>query len=132
MARIPAVGGVVVHPDGRVLLVRRAHAPAKGAWTLPGGKVEPGEPFEAAIVREIREETGLTVEIVSRLRIYVLERDGHAYDIHEFLCAPIDPRTPLVAGDDAADARWVLPSELEAFGVHADAIGIVRDALRLC
>lgn len=129
MARIPAVGGVVVHPDGRVLLIRRAHAPSKGEWTLPGGKVETGEAFEAAIVREIAEETGLTVEIVCRLTIYVLERDDHAYDIHEFLCVPADPDAPLVAGHDASEAMWVSSNDLESMRVRPEASAIIRDGL---
>ena len=50
--------------DGRILLVRRARSPAKGFYTLPGGRVEFGESLHAALHREVAEETALTVEIV--------------------------------------------------------------------
>jgi ADP-ribose pyrophosphatase YjhB (NUDIX family) len=122
---IQAVGGVVAHPDGRVLLVRRGRPPREGEWSLPGGKVEPGESLEHAIVREVREETGLAVRCIRKLVLYVLD----PYDIHEILCVPISPDAPITAADDAMDARWVKLEELEALGVRADAIRIIRDAL---
>jgi acetyl-CoA carboxylase carboxyl transferase subunit beta len=135
MPRIPAVGAVVAHPDGRVLLIRRARAPSKGEWTLPGGKLEPAETLEDAVVREVHEETALAIRVVRKLTIYVLsfpaeDRDEHAYDIHEFLCSPVDPSAPLTAADDAADARWATLDELEDLGVRADAIAVIR--LGLC
>ena len=59
---IVGVGAVIVDGD-RVLLVKRAHEPLKGEWSLPGGAVEVGETLEAALVREVREETGLDVDV---------------------------------------------------------------------
>ena len=122
---IQAVGGVVAHPDGRVLLVRRGRAPRQGEWSLPGGKVEEGETLEQAIVREVKEETGLDVRCIRKLVLYVLD----PYDIHEMLCEPLDPSTEIVAADDAMDARWATLDELESLGVRPDAIRIIRDAL---
>src|SRR3954466_12295448 len=58
---VPCVGAVVRDAAGRLLLVRRGHAPGRGLWSLPGGRVEPGESVEQAVAREVREETGLTV-----------------------------------------------------------------------
>ena len=57
---IPCVGAVVFDDSGRLLLIRRANPPAQGTWSLPGGRVEPGESSEDAVVRELHEETGLS------------------------------------------------------------------------
>ncbi|HLK36977.1 MAG TPA: NUDIX domain-containing protein [Polyangiaceae bacterium] len=126
--RTLAVGVVVVDGGGRVLLVRRAHPPSEGAWTLPGGHVEPGEPLEAAALRELREETSLRARIVCALGPVAIDREGRAFEIHEFLAAPLGPTDPR-AGDDAADARWVERHELDALGVHPEAIAVIDRAL---
>jgi len=108
-----AVGAVVLRGDGAVLVVRRGQAPAKGSWTLPGGKVEPGESLERAVVREIAEETGLRVEPVAIVETLDLEREGYAYRIVDFLCRLVDVvDTEARAASDADAARWVLPSEI--------------------
>jgi 8-oxo-dGTP diphosphatase len=125
---VPAVGAVVVDPQGRILLVRRARPPAQGSWTLPGGKVERGETAEAAIVREVHEETGLSIHIVAGLGAEELERDGFAYRIEEHLAVCSHGGIP-VAGDDAADARWVDRSELESLHVAPQAIGVIDRGL---
>jgi len=59
---IVAVGAVIVD-DGRVLLVKRGQEPLKGQWSLPGGAVEIGETLQAALAREVREETCLEVDV---------------------------------------------------------------------
>jgi len=112
--RIPCVGAVISNGNGDLLLVKRAHAPAQGTWSLPGGRVESGETYEQAVVREVQEETGLTVEVVRE--VGTIERDsplGAIYEIHDFLVRPLQD-TPPRAGDDAADARWFTPAEIYA------------------
>ena len=59
---IPCVGAVIKDDQGRLLLVKRGHEPGAGLWSVPGGRVEPGETDSEALVREMREETGLTVQ----------------------------------------------------------------------
>lgn len=125
---VPAVGAVVVHPTGRVLLVRRGRPPGVGSWTLPGGRLEAGESFEAAVVREVAEETGLRARAVCPLGVVQVAREGYAYAIHEHLLEPLDDATPR-AGDDAADVRWVTRRELAALGVRADAVGVIDRGL---
>lgn len=111
--RIPCVGAVVHDADGRIVLVLRAHPPAAGSWSLPGGRIEPGETATAAVIREVAEETGLRVE-VSRL-IGTVERDaGHdaMYVIDDYECTVTGGR--LRPGDDAADVRWCTPDEVRS------------------
>jgi ADP-ribose pyrophosphatase YjhB (NUDIX family) len=100
---VPCVGAVVHDADGRLLLIRRGHAPHAGLWSLPGGRIEAGESPEAAVEREVREETGLRVRAgaaVGRIRIPAGEV---TYDVVDFACTLIDPAEQPVAGDDAAD-----------------------------
>jgi 8-oxo-dGTP diphosphatase len=102
---VPCVGGLVFDDRGRLLLVRRANEPGRGLWSVPGGRVEPGEDDHAAVVREMAEETGLVVR-PGRL-VGVVERGP--YRIADYLCTLDDPaeQRRLRAGDDADDARFV-------------------------
>ena len=127
MDRQVAVGAVVVRSDGRVLLIRRGRAPGLGSWTIPGGKVEPGETVEGAVVREVREETGLSVRVVAPLSVVPLDGEGFSYAIHEHLCSVDDESNAAATrpGDDADDVRWASPAELEALGVSAEARSVI-------
>lgn len=111
--RVVRCVGAVVHDHAeRLLLVRRATDPGRGRWSVPGGRVEPGENDTRAVERETREETGLTV-VVGRL-VGVVRRSGGPgveYDIHDYACAVAPGSGPLRAGDDAAEARWVDAAE---------------------
>jgi ADP-ribose pyrophosphatase YjhB (NUDIX family) len=125
---VRAVGAVVVDAAGRVLLVRRGRPPSLGTWTLPGGRIEPGESAEAAVLREVREETAVDARVVCGLGVVHLAREGFAYAIEELLLVPVGaPR--VRAGDDAADARWVARDELPALGVLADAVAVIDRGL---
>lgn len=100
------MGAIVRDPSDRILLVRRANDPGRGLWSIPGGRVEPGESDAAAVVREVREETGLDV-VVDGL-VGVVERPGPAgvtYVIRDYLCT-MTGGIPY-AGDDASDVAWV-------------------------
>jgi len=111
----PLIGvGAVVVDGGRVLLVRRGTEPMKGHWTLPGGLVEVGEPLETAVVREVREETGLTVEPVELIELLDRihrqgERVRYHYVIADYLCRAAGGA--LQAASDADAVRWVERAE---------------------
>lgn len=111
--RVPCVGAVVQDGAGRLLLVQRANSPGAGTWTLPGGRVEPGEDDAAAVVREVAEETGLRVDVVTL--VGTVERAAGAdsvYVINDYACSLTGGT--LAPGDDAADAGWFTPVEIRA------------------
>jgi ADP-ribose pyrophosphatase YjhB (NUDIX family) len=113
---ILCVGAVIKDDQGRLLLIKRGHAPGAGLWSLPGGRIEPGETDAEALVREMREETGLTVEpgqLVGIVRRPA--QDGDVLDIRDY-AATVTGGT-LRAGDDAAEARWVAPGELDSLPI---------------
>jgi 8-oxo-dGTP diphosphatase len=100
----------------RVLIVRRGVPPMQGIYTLPGGGVELGETLEQAVMREVREETGLAIEPLS-LAGYrqVIARDSEGKIERHFVILPFAAR--YLAGEislnaELAEAKWLLPSEL--------------------
>jgi 8-oxo-dGTP diphosphatase len=103
--------GAIVVDGGRLLLVRRGRPPGEGLWSLPGGRVEPGETDAEAVRRELLEETGLHVVVGERAGTVERPGAGVVYEIHDYL-ATSAPGGRLSPGDDAADAAWVHPSDL--------------------
>lgn len=111
---MPCVGAVVRDDQKRLLLVRRGTEPGRGQWSVPGGRVEPGESGPQAAAREVLEETGLQV-VVGAL-VGVVERAGPGgvtYVIEDFHAVPA-PGTEIgpTAGDDADEARWFTDAEV--------------------
>ena len=120
--------------DGdRVLLVKRAHEPLKGEWSLPGGAVELGETLEKAIVREVREETGLDVDlgpmvdVLDRLRYDSDGRVKYHYVLIDFLCRPSSG--VLCCASDAEAAEWVALDDLARYALAEAAISVIRKAV---
>ena len=99
------VGAIAVEDDA-LLLIRRGHGPAAGEWSIPGGRVESGEMLAEAVVRELREETGL--EGVCGELVGWVERIGEGYHfvILDFRVTMLESAEPT-AGADAAEAAWV-------------------------
>jgi 8-oxo-dGTP diphosphatase len=105
-ARPEVCVGAIALDDGSILLVRRGRGPAQGSWSVPGGRVEPGETLAEAVVRELAEETGLSG--VCESLVGWVERIGPGYHfvILDFAVTLVSDAEP-VAGDDAAEACWV-------------------------
>ncbi|WP_129346469.1 NUDIX hydrolase [Sorangium cellulosum] len=130
-----AVGAVVIErppdaPDApRVLLVRRARPPLLGAWSLPGGRVEPGERLADAVAREVREETGLDIRVGPLVEVVEIVEAPHHYVILDYLGEPIGGA--LSPGDDASEAALVPVSDLPAYGLTEIALRVIHRALAM-
>ena len=114
----PVVGvGAVVWKDDAVLLVRRAAPPMAGQWSIPGGKLEYGEAAVAAAAREVREEAGVEIEICGLIDVVdAITRGENGLVDRHYLLVDYAARWiagELVAGDDAAEARWVRADEID-------------------
>jgi 8-oxo-dGTP diphosphatase len=123
---IPCVGAVVTDRQGRLLMIKRGHEPGAGLWSIPGGRIEPGETDAEALVREMSEETGLAVE-VGRLigRVQRPGPNGTVIDISDY-AATVSGGT-LRPGDDAADARWVETADLDSLAITEGLIEALTD-----
>ena len=123
-SEVLAVGGVAIR-DGHLLLIRRGQAPSRGRWSLPGGRVEPGETAEQAVVREFAEETGLTVEAAQFVGEVIRSGpDDTVYRIRDFLVTVIGGTE--VAGDDATAVAWVALSDLPNWQLSAGLLDALR------
>jgi 8-oxo-dGTP diphosphatase len=148
---VVGVGGVVIE-KGRALLIRRGSEPLLGQWSIPGGTLELGESLEHGVVRELKEETGLTVRIVEMIevfdRIYEDEADAaggetsvsagvpakkkgprYHYVIIDYLCERIDGEAK--AGSDVTDVALATEDELVKYGLTETATRILRKAFAM-
>ena len=123
------VGAIIIEDDG-VVLVKRAHPPIQGHWSIPGGVLEVGEMVRDAAVREAREETGLTVEPGELLGVYdrILrdpeQRVQYHYVLVDFLCRRIGGE--LLAASDAAEVRWFTREELPGLNLAEDTLEVIQ------
>ena len=127
------MGAVIKDEAGRLLLILRGHEPGKGLWSIPGGRIEPGETDEQAVVREVREETGLTVTCGRLLGAAELPgEDGVIIEVRDYLAALRSGAAPAAAkaGDDAAAVRWVSDADADAMEARGELTAGLLAALR--
>ena len=118
--------------DGKILLVRRARSPAKGFYSLPGGRVEFGETLHAALHREVDEETGLKIEIVDLAgwREVVPGTSGGGHYLIMSFAARWNFGEPVL-NDELDDFRWLAPDALDGLTVTAGLQDIIMAAWRV-
>jgi 8-oxo-dGTP diphosphatase len=123
------VGSIIIEND-RVVLVKRAHPPIQGQWSIPGGVLEVGELIREAAVREAQEETGLIVEPGELLGVFdrVLRdpdnRVQYHYVLIDFLCRRVGGE--LLAASDAAEVRWFTREELPSLNLADDTLEVIK------
>jgi mutator protein MutT len=129
------VGAVIVDDRGRVLLVKRRFEPLAGQWSLPGGGVDVGETLEACVIREMREETGLDVEVGPVIEVFdriMHDAEGRVqyhYVLVDYVCRPVGGT--LVAASDVADVAWVEASALAGFSLTDKATAVIGQGIAL-
>ena len=132
----PIVGvGAVIVEDGKVVIVKRRYEPLAGRWSLPGGALELGETLETAVAREMREETGLDVEVGPVIEVFdriILDaerRVRYHFVLVDYLCWPVGGE--LQAGSDVDEAILVDPASLGSYDLTVKAQAVIDRALEL-
>lgn len=121
--------------DGKVLIVRRASAPAQGLYTLPGGVVEIGESLRAAVIREVREETAIAIEpvaLVGEREVIVHDSNGHVE--RHFVILAFAARWiagEVLLNEELVEAEWMRPRDLENLPTTEGLAGIIAAAQAL-
>jgi 8-oxo-dGTP diphosphatase len=127
--------GVIVLDGARVLLIRRGKAPKLGQWSLPGGRLELGETLRACAVREVLEETGLSVlvrDLVDVVDLIEVAADGTTathYALIDYWADVVSGE--LHAGDDAAEAAWYALDEISALGMWDKTVDVIFKAAHM-
>ena len=125
---VPAVGVVCLRGDS-VLLIRRGTPPRQGEWSLPGGRIEPGERAVEAALRELREETGVEAKITGLIDVVdgLFPEAGRHYVLIDYAARWVSGEP--VAGDDALEARFVTLDEVESLIEWSETRRIIRLAV---
>lgn len=132
---IAGVGAVIWNAAGEIVLIRRGQPPRMGEWSIPGGKLEWGESVKEALAREVREETGLEIEIVALVDVVdSVTRDEAGAVVRHYVLIDFAARAAggtLSPGSDAADARWVPYGALGEYGLWRETRRIIEASARI-
>jgi 8-oxo-dGTP diphosphatase len=118
--------GVVCFRGEEVLLIKRGKAPRIGQWSIPGGRIESGEPASIAAMRELREETGVEAEFLGLIDVVDYLSPERHYVLIDYAARWI-AREP-VAGDDAAEAKFVPLAEIQDLGMWDETVKVILQA----
>lgn len=127
------MGALILRQDS-ILLVERGRDPLKGYWSLPGGVLEAGERLEEAVVREVREETGLVVKPLAVVEIFeriMRDREGRAeyhYVLIDYLCKVL--KGTAAPSDDARRVAWVRRADLHGLKLTEGTLAVIEAAFR--
>jgi ADP-ribose pyrophosphatase YjhB (NUDIX family) len=131
----PIVGvAALIFRRGRILMAQRGKPPMKGAWSLPGGAVETGESLDAAVRREVIEETGLEVKPVKVFEVFErIMRDARGgaeyhYVLIDYICRATGG--DLRAGDDVCRVEWVRERDLAQLEITEGTLEVIERAFR--
>ena len=126
------MGALIFDEDHRLLLVERGREPLKGFWSLPGGVLETGETIAEGVMREVLEETGLTVEPLQIVEIFeriMRDAEGRAeyhYVLVDYICRMTGGT--LAAADDVANVLWVEKQDLDGVRLTEGTLGVIEKA----
>jgi len=131
----PVVGvGAVIVKGAQVLLVRRANAPGRGRWSIPGGRVEIGETLAQAAVREVHEECGVRIAVGPVISACdLIESDDTGRIRYHYILIDVTARHICGAprpGTDALESRWVKEADLNQLDIVERLLPVLRKALR--
>lgn len=121
--------------NGRALLIKRGHPPLQGEWSIPGGTLEVGETLLQGVERELVEETGIRVRVVTLIEVFerVFRDDGGKAKYHfvilDYLCESIGGEAR--AGSDVTDVAWASEDDLEPFFLSPTATRVIRRAFEM-
>lgn len=125
------VGAVVFGAGEEILLIKRGKAPNYGRWMVPGGTLEWGETLEEGAIREVREETGIEIEIeafVEIIEAMTPGEDGYHFVIMDYAAHAV--AGTLAAGSDALEAVWASPEALSGFDLTPELLRVIEKARR--
>ena len=118
--------GVICFRGDDVLLIKRGTAPRKGEWSIPGGRIEAGESERDAALRELFEETSIMAALESKVATIDAQFEEFNYRLHDYAARWISGEPQF--GDDATDARFVAPQELDALGIWPKTREVIETA----
>jgi 8-oxo-dGTP diphosphatase len=132
---IVGVGAVIWNADHQIVLIRRGKEPRMGEWSIPGGRLEWGEGLREALLREVREETGLTVEIENLIDVVdSITRDPMGAVLRHYVLIDFTARHvagALRCGSDAAEARWVPYGGIGEYALWTETRRIIDTSARM-
>ena len=121
--------GVICFKEDEVLLIRRAVPPRAGEWSIPGGRIEPGETEQQAALRELLEETSITAKLGPKIELVVAEFDGKIYHLHDYAAQWLSGQpTP---NEEVWETRFVPLAQITTYGMWDRTVDVISKGRRM-